>query len=313
MGEGADVDEAVSLVRCRRRRSGAAGHAATDAVARQSRLLTQMLRELDVKGSKPTAALREPTLDDVFLSLTGHAAEDGESQGNGRAISSATAVGTGRLPIVKRLRDRQAVFGGRYMIGRNLVAYKRTPQVLVFSTIQPIIFVLMFRYVFGGVDLASRGVDSLRRLPDAGRLRQTVVFGSIQTGVGLAKTCTSGFIERFPRCRWRAPRCSWAAPADLGATVRRHPDVRRRHDRGYRSTPTSSGCSPLWRWWCTSASRSPGSLRRSTRREGPGDRAGGGVPDPRSARVRLRGVRFPAESLPGWLQPWANHRPCLPW
>ena len=33
---------------------------------------------------------------------------------------------------------------------RNLVAMKRTPQVLVFSTIQPIIFVLMFRYVFGG-------------------------------------------------------------------------------------------------------------------------------------------------------------------
>jgi len=41
---------------------------------------------------------------------------------------------------------------------RNLVAMKRTPQVLVFSTIQPIIFVLMFRYVFGGA-IRIPGVD----------------------------------------------------------------------------------------------------------------------------------------------------------
>ena len=33
---------------------------------------------------------------------------------------------------------------------RNLIAYRRIPQLLVFSTIQPVIFVLMFRYVFGG-------------------------------------------------------------------------------------------------------------------------------------------------------------------
>ena len=53
---------------------------------------------------------------------------------------------------------------------RNLVAMKRTPQVLVFSTIQPIIFVLMFRYVFGGA-IRIPGVDALRRLPDARHLR----------------------------------------------------------------------------------------------------------------------------------------------
>ena len=36
------------------------------------------------------------------------------------------------------------------MTGRNLTAMRRVPQVLVFSLIQPVIFVLMFRYVFGG-------------------------------------------------------------------------------------------------------------------------------------------------------------------
>jgi ABC-2 type transport system ATP-binding protein len=48
-----------------------------------------MLRRLDDEGVQPTAvALREPSLDDVFLSLTGHAAEEEQSlengQGNGK-------------------------------------------------------------------------------------------------------------------------------------------------------------------------------------------------------------------------------------
>ena len=39
---------------------------------------------------------------------------------------------------------------------RNLIAYRRIPQLLVFSTIQPVVFVLMFRYVFGGA-MGSQG------------------------------------------------------------------------------------------------------------------------------------------------------------
>jgi daunorubicin resistance ABC transporter ATP-binding subunit len=49
-----------------------------------SHLLTQMLRRLDDEGVRPTAvALREPSLDDVFLALTGHAAENGDTDGDG--------------------------------------------------------------------------------------------------------------------------------------------------------------------------------------------------------------------------------------
>jgi ABC transporter DrrB family efflux protein len=79
---------------------------------------------------------------------------------------------------------------------RNLIAYTRIPQLLVFSTIQPVIFVLMFRYVFGG---AIRGtgpypyVDFL--MP--GIFVQTVVFGSIATAIGLATDLKSGLVERF--------------------------------------------------------------------------------------------------------------------
>ena len=79
---------------------------------------------------------------------------------------------------------------------RNLVAMKRTPQVLVFSTIQPIIFVLMFRYVFGGA-IRIPGVDHYVDYLMPGVFAQTVVFGSIQTGVGLAEDLHKGLIERF--------------------------------------------------------------------------------------------------------------------
>ncbi len=79
---------------------------------------------------------------------------------------------------------------------RNLVAMTRTPQVLVFSTIQPIIFVLMFRYVFGGA-IRIPGVTHYVDYLMPGVFAQTVVFGSIQTGVGLAEDLNKGLIERF--------------------------------------------------------------------------------------------------------------------
>ncbi len=78
---------------------------------------------------------------------------------------------------------------------RNLIGLFRVPTTLVFSTIQPVIFVLMFRYVFGGAIQTPgyRYVDYLM----AGIFVQTVTFGSINTGVGLAMDLSRGLIERF--------------------------------------------------------------------------------------------------------------------
>ena len=78
---------------------------------------------------------------------------------------------------------------------RNLIAYRRVPQLLVFSTIQPVIFVLMFTYVFGGaIDTGPIPyVDYL--MP--GIFVQVVVFGSIATAIGLAADLKSGLLERF--------------------------------------------------------------------------------------------------------------------
>src|ERR687898_9823 len=72
---------------------------------------------------------------------------------------------------------------------------RRLPQLLVFSTIQPVIFVLMFRYVFGG-SIHIPGVDYVNYLMP-GIFAQTVTFGAIQTGIGLAEDLHKGLIERF--------------------------------------------------------------------------------------------------------------------
>ena len=81
------------------------------------------------------------------------------------------------------------------MAWRNLLRYVRLPQLLVFSTIQPVMFMLLFVYVFGGaINVGGvRYIDYL--LP--GIFVQTAVFGSMQTGIGLADDLSRGMIDRF--------------------------------------------------------------------------------------------------------------------
>lgn len=82
---------------------------------------------------------------------------------------------------------------------RNLLNYVRIPQSLVFSTIQPVMFVLLFRYVFGGAigsETSKLGLSYVNYLMP-GIFIQTIAFGSVQTGVGLAEDLQKGIIERF--------------------------------------------------------------------------------------------------------------------
>ena len=79
---------------------------------------------------------------------------------------------------------------------RNLVALTRTPEALFFSTLQPIMFVLLFRYVFGGAIHPDNGLSYIDFLM-AGIFIQSVGFGGIGTAVGLAEDLQKGLIERF--------------------------------------------------------------------------------------------------------------------
>jgi ABC-2 type transport system permease protein len=78
---------------------------------------------------------------------------------------------------------------------RNLIAYIRVPQLLIFSTIQPVVFVLLFRYVFGGA-IQTPGVPYVDFLMP-GIFVQTVTFGALNTSIGLAADLQQGLIERF--------------------------------------------------------------------------------------------------------------------
>ena len=104
-----------------------------------------------------------------------------------REVDSATDFDR-RIPL-GLVRDTYAV------TQRNLIGYRRVPQLLVFSTIQPVIFVLMFRYVFGGA-IQIPGVPYVDFLMP-GIFLQSVVFGSLATAIGLATDMKSGLMERF--------------------------------------------------------------------------------------------------------------------
>src|SRR5256885_6768565 len=92
-----------------------------------------------------------------------------------------SSAGTERVPRtpMSAVRDAFAI------TQRNLIAYRRVPQLVVFSTIQPVVFVIMFRYVFGGAIGSYKGFPYVDFLMP-GVFVQTVVFGSLATAIGLA-------------------------------------------------------------------------------------------------------------------------------
>ncbi|HZK51345.1 MAG TPA: ABC transporter permease [Actinomycetota bacterium] len=79
---------------------------------------------------------------------------------------------------------------------RNLIKIKRIPELLIWTLMSPIMFVVLFGYVFGG-SIAIEGSDSYREYLIAGIFVQTVIFGSTYTGAGLAEDMTKGIIDRF--------------------------------------------------------------------------------------------------------------------
>jgi ABC-2 type transport system permease protein len=84
---------------------------------------------------------------------------------------------------------------GAVVAKRNLIKIKRVPDLLVFTTMSPIMFILLFAYVFGSA-IKLPGVD-YKEFLIAGIFAQTVIFGSTITGAGLAEDIQKGIIDRF--------------------------------------------------------------------------------------------------------------------
>ncbi len=113
-------------------------------------------------------------------------------------MTATTVTPLGGLPDldVHGLRRFTVAAGDtRAIAWRNLMGYVRIPQLLIFSTIQPVIFVLLFRYVFGGA-ISTPGVPYVDFLMP-GIFAQTVTFGAMGTAIGLATDLNLGLIERF--------------------------------------------------------------------------------------------------------------------
>ncbi|MBY6363325.1 ABC transporter permease [Rhodococcoides corynebacterioides] len=88
-----------------------------------------------------------------------------------------------------------ALSDGATIARRNLIKLKRVPDLIVFTLLSPIMFVLVFAYIFGSaIDVPG---TSYREFLIAGIFVQTVIFGSTWTGLGLAEDMQKGIIDRF--------------------------------------------------------------------------------------------------------------------
>lgn len=79
---------------------------------------------------------------------------------------------------------------------RNLIRYTRLPQLIIFSTVQPVMFLLLFNYVFGGA-IGQTGTENYINFLLPGIIVQAVLFGGIQGSVGIATDMSSGIVDRL--------------------------------------------------------------------------------------------------------------------
>jgi ABC transporter DrrB family efflux protein len=159
------------------------------------------LREAQIGVSD--IGLRRPTLDDVFLQLTGVPPSENGGGPVPRTPQSRPNVAAPRRPIVRLRRPspqavRTVIIDTAVVTGRNLRHFIRQPDLLTFSTIQPVLFVLLFVYVFGGAVGRSlpNGISYVDFLLP-GIFVQSVTFGASQTAAGLSEDLQRGVVDRF--------------------------------------------------------------------------------------------------------------------
>ena len=110
-----------------------------------------------------------------------------------------TATATARIaaepPERARVSVAETLADTRVMAVRQLRKTIRRPMMVVFAFVQPVLFLLLFRYVFGGaIDTGAVGyVDFL--IP--GIMVQSAIFGALGTGLGLNEDLASGAVDRF--------------------------------------------------------------------------------------------------------------------
>jgi ABC transporter DrrB family efflux protein len=95
----------------------------------------------------------------------------------------------------ERLTLPETLADSRVMAARQLRKVMRRPTYVVFVLVQPVLFVLMFRYVFGGA-ITTGSVDYVDFLMP-GIMVQAAIFGALVTGLGLTEDLAGGVVDRF--------------------------------------------------------------------------------------------------------------------
>jgi ABC transporter DrrB family efflux protein len=109
-------------------------------------------------------------------------------------VLSPTTVPDNPSPLV---RGRWALSDTLTITKRNLLVWTRVPAYIVFTVIQPVIFVLMFRYVFGGA-IHIRGIKGgYVNFLMPGIIAQTAAFATFGTAIALAQELKKGVIDRL--------------------------------------------------------------------------------------------------------------------
>jgi ABC-2 type transport system permease protein len=110
------------------------------------------------------------------------------------ATTPSAALGR-QLPVVVTSPVAVWFEDGWTVTKRNVTKIKRSPDMLVFAVLQPIMFVLLFSQVYGGA-IQVQGTDYTQFLM-AGIFAQTVVFGATFSGSAMAQDLKEGLIDRF--------------------------------------------------------------------------------------------------------------------
>ena len=173
--------------------------------------------------------LGQPSLDEVFLALTGHPAEESDGGGDGMSIESDTlrnALASTPAPAAgHRAASAALAFGWRGML-----KVRHVPEQLLDVTITPVMFLLMFTYLFGGAIEGSTGEYLDYVLP--GILVMSVLFTTVYSGVALNTDLTKGVVDRFRSAADRQARAARRRAARRHRPLPRggHGDRRARRD-----------------------------------------------------------------------------------
>jgi ABC-2 type transport system permease protein len=215
-------------------------------------------------------------------------------------------------PLTARVNSGAGFWASSVAVARRTIRkFVRTPQLLALATVQSALFLLIFRYIFGGA-IAVEGVSYVNFLVP-GFVATGILFSGMGAAAGVAEDVDQGFFDRLrslpiPRAAVMAGRCladtalvTWSAvvAAGLGFAVgfRMHGSV----SGGLAALGLCVVFSFAFEWLFITIGLVAGNAQ-----------AAQGIAVLVVPLVFVSSAYVPVSSMPGWLQPFAEHQPLTP-